>query len=304
MNEAVVRTDGALVVPAALSPEFSWRAVIAGAFVGSAAIFFLLFLGAGVGLSLFSVPQADAGTASKGITLGAIYFFTAQGFGVAVGGYVAGRLMGPVLESRNEEIFHSSTHGLVSWALAVLMTATMVAVSGLALAGPGMNAAAILGTSSQTNQRSASSSDTNGYWVDMLFRPADATPSPVSATVSAAPATPVQISRSEADARAEAGRILTVGLLRAEKLSKDDHDYLVSLVSRIAGVDMAEAARRVNDVQNRMHQEVVAAAEGARRLTRFISLWLAASLIFGALAASAAAVTGRWVDDEARMQPA
>jgi hypothetical protein len=30
---------------------------------------------------------------------------------------------------------------------------------------------------------------------------------------------------------------------------------------------------------------------------------LAASLIFGALAAAAMAVTGRWVDDEARVHP-
>jgi len=242
MNEAVISTDGAVVIPAALSPEFSWRAVIAGSFVASAAIFFLLFLGAGVGLSLFSVPQADPGTASKGITLGAIYFFAAQAFGLAIGGYVAGRLMGPVLESRHEEIFHASTHGLVSWALAVLMTATMVAVSGLALAGPGMNAAAILGASNQASPRAASASETTGYWVDMLFRPADATPSPVAAAVAAPATTTVQISRSEADARAEAGRLLTVGLLRSEKLSQEDHDYLVSLVSRVAIVDMAEAA--------------------------------------------------------------
>src|SRR2546430_17558156 len=91
MNEAVVRTDSAALVIPAISPEFSWRAVIAGAFVASAVIFFLLFLGAGIGLSLFTVPEANATTASHGLTLGAIYFFTAQPFGLAVAGSMAGR---------------------------------------------------------------------------------------------------------------------------------------------------------------------------------------------------------------------
>ena len=119
MNEVVVRTDSAGLVAATTSPEFSWRAVVAGAFVASAVIFFLLFLGTGIGLSMFTAPQADAATAKSGLTLGAIYFFAAQAFGLAVGGYMAGRLMGPVLESRDEEIFHAAAHGLVAWALAV-----------------------------------------------------------------------------------------------------------------------------------------------------------------------------------------
>jgi uncharacterized protein involved in exopolysaccharide biosynthesis len=49
-----------------------------------------------------------------------------------------------------------------------------------------------------------------------------------------------------------------------------------------------------------MDQQEVDAAEAARRLAKTVSLWLAASLIFGALVASGAAVSGRWVDDKAR----
>src|SRR5436305_1990985 len=158
MNEAIIRTTDSSALVATPS-EFSWRAVIAGAFVASAVIFFLLFLGTGIGLSLFTVPRANPANSGYGLTLGAIYFFTAQAFGLGVGGYIAGRLMGPVLESRDEEIFHSSAHGLVTWALAVLMTATMVAVSALALAGPGINAAAVLGAANQTNQAKPSPTD-------------------------------------------------------------------------------------------------------------------------------------------------
>jgi hypothetical protein len=215
-----------------------------------------------------------------------------------------------VLESRDEEIFHSSAHGLVTWALAVLMTATMVAVSGLTLTGSGLNAAALLGASNQTNTTS-SNSDMTGYWVDTLFRPSRGTvPSTTSPGATAgSPGTPspvtapVTMGQTENQARAEVGRILTVGLVHGEKLSTADHDQVALLVSKFTGAQLSEASQRVDDVQNQIHQQLVAAAEAARRFSRYISLWLAASLIFGALAASAMAVTGRWVDDEARVHP-
>jgi len=303
MNEAIIRTTDSSALVAGPS-EFSWRAVIAGAFVASAVIFFLLFLGTGIGLSLFTVPRANPANSGYGLTLGAIYFFTAQAFGLGVGGYIAGRLMGPVLESRDEEIFHSSAHGLVTWALAVLMTVTMVAISGLVLAGSGLNAAAILGATNQTTQTSSSASDPTGYWVDMLFRPTASIapsnlPAPVAANAVAA-ASPLP-GRTVNEARAEAGRILGVGVLHGEKLTQADHDQLAILVSQFTGADIMLSNQRVDDVQNRMHEEVIAAAEEARKFTRFVSLWLAASLIFGALAASGIAVVGRWVDDDARM---
>ena len=288
MSELVM-TEEVVVVPAA-TPEFSWRAVFAGALVGSGVIFFLLALGSGIGLSLFTVPQATAAAPSNGLTLGAIYFFASQAFGLAVGGYLAGRLMGPVLESEHEEIFHSSTHGLVVWALAVVMTASVVTLSGLVLTASGLTAAATIGAANTSNQTQGLNTATTGYWVDTLFRP--------TSTASASPA-PAG-GRADGEARAEAGRILATGLLGAGRLSTADHDQLAWLISQYTGADATEATRRVDDVQNRIHQDEVAAAEAARKFARYVMLWLAASLIFGALVSSAAAMSGRWVDDEAR----
>src|SRR4051812_18321258 len=114
MNDVLVRADAALV-SAATESDFSWAAALAGAFVTSTAIFFLLFLGAGVGLSLFTVPEVPSGSGDTTLTLGALYFLFSLAFGGAIGGYIAGRLMGPVLETTAEEHFHSSAHGLVSW---------------------------------------------------------------------------------------------------------------------------------------------------------------------------------------------
>lgn len=272
-----------------VTPEFSWTAVIAGALAAAAVIFLLLFIGSGVGLSLVSVPQANAQTGQNAITLGAIYFFAAQAFGFAVGGYLAGRLMGPVLENEGEELFHATTHGLVVWALGVVATATVIAISGLVFFSSALNATAIVGAANQTNERQAFTPTTAGYWTDVLFRPAG---QPVASN--AAPA------GGQSEAKAEAGRILTVGLPHGEKLSQTDHDQLARLVSQTTGADMSEAARRVDDIQNRIHQEEIAAAEAARKLAKYVSIWLAASLCFGALVAAGAAVSGRWIDDKAR----
>jgi hypothetical protein len=273
-----------------VTPEFSWSAVIAGALAAAAVIFLLLFIGSGVGLSLVSVPQGNAQTAQNAITLGAIYFFAAQAFGFAVGGYLAGRLMGPVLENEDEELFHATTHGLVVWALGVVATATVIAISGLVLFSSALNATAIVGSANQTNQREAFTPTTVGYWTDVLFRPAGQPVAPDAGSAG-----------GQSEAKAEAGRILTVGLPHGEKLSQADHDQLARLVSQTTGADMSEAAGRVDAVQTRIHQDEVAAAEAARKLAKYVSIWLAASLCFGALVAAGAAVSGRWIDDKARV---
>jgi hypothetical protein len=273
-----------------VTPEFSWSAVIAGALAAAAVIFLLLFIGSGVGLSLVSVPQGNAQTAQSAITLGAIYFFAAQAFGFAVGGYLAGRLMGPVLENEDEELFHATTHGLVVWALGVVATATVIAISGLVLFSSALNATAIVGSANQTSQREAFTPTTVGYWTDVLFRPAGQPVAPNAVSVG-----------GQSEAKAEAGRILTVGLPHGEKLSQADHDQLARLVSQTTGADMSEAAGRVDAVQTRIHQDEVAAAEAARKLAKYVSIWLAASLCFGALVAAGAAVSGRWIDDKARV---
>ena len=160
------------------------------------------------------------------------------------------------------------------------------------------------------DQATASTSETTGYWVDTLFRASSGvqtnqTTSTAAGSIvgqrGAAPsAAPIGSGTgSEALARAEVARLLTVGLLHGQ-FSQADHDQVALLVSRYTGADAMEANRRIDDVQYRIDQDAIAAAEATRKFTRFLSLWLAASLIFGALTAAGAAVSGRWVDDKAR----
>ena len=73
----------------------------------------------------------------------AIYFFVVQAFGFVVGGHLAGRLLGPVLETSAQEDFRAGAHGFAVWAVTVLATLTMLALAGLTAASTGARTAAL-----------------------------------------------------------------------------------------------------------------------------------------------------------------
>src|SRR3984957_2763922 len=94
--------------------RFSWGLAIAGGVAATAVTFFLLMLGSGFGLLLVNPVTHSGPSLPAFLTGGAIYFFIAQAFGFAVGGHLAGRLLGPELESRAQEDFRAGAHGLIA----------------------------------------------------------------------------------------------------------------------------------------------------------------------------------------------
>lgn len=351
--------------------RISWASIFVGAVVGTATIFFLLTLGAGVGLSL--VPAS--GVATKGfITLGAIYFFAAQAFGFAVGGHLVGRLIGPMVETDREEEFRAAAHGLAVWGLCVTATALLVLMSSWVAAGSSALAGGMAMAPSNTN--AAPTPALAAYWTDVLFRPAatpmhaslawqryaqaattatDASPMddeapPVAKPMTAVPANenntpnpgkvendlpqgatviersppsppvaphvitiptgtdnetgaanasapPPPVNRNIPADRAEAGRILEVGMANGSTLSQYDRERLADLIGQDTGVSPTEAARRVDNAQARIRADQKRIAEAARRLARNASLWTAFALLFGAIVAAMAAISARWEDD-------
>jgi hypothetical protein len=349
--------------------RISWASIFVGAVVGTATIFFLMTLGAGVGLSL--VPAS--GVATKGfLTLGAIYFFAAQAFGFAVGGHLVGRLIGPMVETDREEEFRAGAHGLAVWGLCVTATALLVLMSSWVAAG----SSAIAGGMAMTpgNANIAPTPAVAAYWTDVLFRPAatpmhaslawqryaqadstatDASPATDDEAPVAKPMTPVPangsstggpgkvendvpqgatviersppsppvaphvitiptgtdnetgavtsapppVSRNVPADRAEAGRILEVGMANGGTLSQYDRERLAELIAQDTGVSATEAARRVDNAQVRIRADQKRTAEAARKLVRNASLWMAFALLFGALVAAMAAISARWEDD-------
>lgn len=161
---AIVAADDA---GAGFRHRFSWSATFAGAVVGTAVIFFLLTLGAGVGLSL--VPARGI-THTSFLTLGAIYFLAAQAMGFAAGGHLVGRLIGPMAETDREEEFRAAAHGLTVWGLCVTATAILVLLSSWVAAGSSAIAGGI--ALAPGNSNTTPTAALSAYWTDVLFRPA------------------------------------------------------------------------------------------------------------------------------------
>lgn len=151
--------------------RMSWSASFAGAVIGTAVIFFMLTLGSGLGLAL--VPAKDA--ASSGfLTLGAIYFLAAQAMGFAVGGHIAGRMIGPMPETDREEEFRAAVHGLTVWGLCVTATALLILISAWVTAGSSVIASGMaLGQTARSDSPDSTPTMT-AYWTDVLFRPPQA----------------------------------------------------------------------------------------------------------------------------------
>lgn len=349
-------------------PRFYWSGTIAAAAIGTSVTTVLLLLGFGVGLALLpqtgGQPHAPAGFFS----LGAIYFFAAVAFGMAAAGHVVGRLIGPEIETSNEENFRAGIHGLAAWALSILIALALVLLSG-AVAEHAFHPGPAYGAQGSASSRPGQ--EMEGYLVDQLFRPqassqpgtqpdlqqhsaldgiqyaqadtegTDAAPPPQNpgpndndqqqnapssgqdvqggepATSSQergnprqpvirtapgdlAPQPPPSVPQNpgviSAD-KAEVGRILDVALAHGTALSVDDRDRIAQIVAQDANISYEAATARTNDLQSRLDRERKAAMEKARRAASFASIWLAASLIFGALVAILAAISARWEDD-------
>jgi hypothetical protein len=261
MTSTAVLTEDSTTIVAGEANRFSWGITIAGAVAATATTFFLLTLGAGVGLAFVTLPATAKGAATF-LTLGAIYFFASQAFGFAVGGYLVGRLIGPEAENSKEEEFRASAHGFAMWAIAVVVSALLVGASST-LAGSAIAA----GAASRADTKAASQS----YWVDEMFRPAL-----FSAQVTAD--------------KAEAGRILAMG---TAGIDAADADRIAHLISRDADISVQAGYNRVRKAEAGMRM----AADNARKAASILALWSAFALLFGAVVSVAASISARWMDD-------
>jgi len=267
--------------------RFSWGLAIAGAVVATAVTFFLLTLGSGFGLLLVN-PMRHGGTPTGFLTGGAIYFLAAQAFGFAVGGHLAGRLLGPLVESRIQEDVRAGAHGLAVWAVTVVATTVLVMFGGLAADGAGRTMSALYGA----GLPHGSGVGSLAYEVDVLFRPEERAGTRASGMES-----PAQSAAGDGSPRAEAARILLAGPMHGDPLTADDRTRLIILVSEEARIPYAAATDRVDRVQGDIAQRARQAADAARKAASYASLWIAFSLLFGAIAAIFAAVSARLEDD-------
>ncbi len=286
--ESDLRPAAALVEP---QSGVSWAAVAAGAVAAAALSLVLIAFGAGLGLSSVS-PWSNSGVSAATFKTGTgIYLVIVAVMSSAVGGYLAARLRTKWAGVYTHEVyFRDTAHGFLAWAFATLLSASALG-SAIGYLANG-TAAGIGGAAAQTG-RSVNPAD---VYVDKLFRPNAVAQSGAPGQSAAAPASSSAggsagsngaATANANQTRAEVLRLWTSSF-SAAGLDDADKAYVAQLVAARTGMSEADAQKRVNDVI----VEAKAAADKTRKGAAKLSFWLTAAMLFGAFAASLAAVEG------------
>jgi hypothetical protein len=283
--EIPARTDHSILAEAL--PGVSWASIAAGAIAAVAVSLALLALGAGLGLSSISPWEGVGASASTFETAAGIYLVLVAVMSSAIGGYMAARMRTKWIGLHTNEVFFRDTaHGFFAWSFATLISATILGTATTHILG----ATAATSTGAVSGQ-AAQNTNPSQVYVDRLFRTDGTAASPTGAPA------------SNENARAEVLRLWTANVSENTALSSTDRTYVARLVAAQTGMSQVDAERRVNDVL----AEAKVAADRVRRGTTKFAFWMTASLLFGAFAASLAAVEGGQLRDgtwnERRLAP-
>jgi hypothetical protein len=295
MSDAVIRGADPDVLHSSRSvprSPLSWSAAIAGAFTGTAVTLITIALGSGIGLS-FASPYG-AGASATSLTIGAaIWLLMAETFGFAVGGYMAARLRSPALDGvPGETTFRDAAQGFLVWGMGVVVTAAALAF--MAVIGAGASARVAAGISSGTAAQSEpTSANPAEYYVDLLFRPGSG-----AATAGGQPNTVGAGGQGALnnETRAEVMRVLAHGIAQGG-LDANDRSHLADLVSAPTGLPPDQAQQRVATVETQSRDAIKSAADKTAKAVAYFSFWTFMALLFGAMAATLAAIEGGQLRD-------
>lgn len=244
-----------------------WSAVIAGAIAAAGISFTLLAFGAGIGLSVASTAPTWRDSSPWLWVLSGLFLILVALCAFGFGGYIAGRMRAsyrtPTLP---ETEFRDGVHGIITWGLAILLTA-MLGLMGAAVLSP---AAAPSGGPAGP-ATSVAGENIIASELDNLFR----------TTRTAIPET------NTAYRRAEAARILLksgghIGI------SSEERNYLAQIVQDRTGMSISESAARTERVIGASAQEL----HRARVAAVLQAFMVAAGLLLGAAVAWYASVEG------------
>jgi hypothetical protein len=213
------------------SSSVDWPVILAGAVCAAGISFALHAFAAGVGLSVYSTaPTWRDSTAAYWVVTGLYLLFVAlTAFGV--GGYIAGRMRAPIVEAGVEHEFRDGLHGLITWGLAVLITAVL-ALGVAAIASP----AAVPSGGRAGAAQSVAGENIIASELDELFR------------------TDRDISNINYR-RAEAARILLKSSSH-DGVPRPDRRYLSIVTAKATGIDLEQATARVDAQIEAARQEL------------------------------------------------
>jgi hypothetical protein len=255
--------------PEAAVSAVSWGAILAGGVAAAALTLILLAFGAGVGFSSVSPWSSTATTTTFHIATG-LYFIVTAMIASSIGGYLAGRLRTRWTGAHTREVFFRDTaHGFLAWGFATLLSVAVLGTAAAALVGSA--------ASGVTHVAGQSPGLLDGY-VDSLVR---TDPSSTTATA------------DMTAARAETGRIFATAFQNGGDFEGLDRAYLAQLVAARTGITPVQAEERVSATIERAK----VAVDKARKAAAQLALWLTASLLIGAFAASLAAIEGGGLRD-------
>ena len=199
---------GPLPTPGGPLSYIHWGPVIAGALVAAAVSFVLMTFASAIGLMIAS-PSPTWRDASVWLALLSGFWIIVVTVGsFALGGYLAGRVRSTWKASEDEVEFRDGAHGLLVWALGVLLGAALLWATASTLTA--------VSSATSTPRETAGAPAFLAYELDRLFR-SERRLDPVAA-----------------DVRAEASRILMKGVGRQE-LPSEDRAHLNRLVAGATG---------------------------------------------------------------------
>ena len=261
-------TTTVVAVPSDRSTNFDWGAVIGGALIATALSFVLFAFGSAAGVASVSPYSWNNPSAMTLTMVGAAYVSVVMIGSFLVGGYFAGRYRRPAgtAASIEERQSRDGAHGLLMWALALLVGVTIAYWS---------TASVVSGVSSAAGGAAAVAARSDGVStaIDRMLRVGTAEPAGTSAP---------------RDSRAEIARIFSTSALTRGEINNDDRDYVARLVAAEARIPPEEARKRVDAAI----EQAKSAADKARKATAGIALLIGALSMLAAAAAYWAAMAG------------
>jgi len=206
-----------LVVRPALHVQ--WSAIFAGAVAAAGLSFALNAFAAGIGLSVISTAPTWRDASSWLALVGGLYLLFVALMAFGLGGYVAGRMRSPLNLTTGEMEFRDGVHGLITWGLAVIITA----VFALATAWVAGNT---LEPRGGAQSQSVAGENIIASELDELFR-SDRLPQNLNYR------------------RAEAARILLKSSSH-DGVPSGDREYLAIITANGAGIPLEQARGRVD----------------------------------------------------------
>src|SRR5437016_7761745 len=159
---STVAPDAVIIPKESSISAVSWPAIAAGAVVSAAFCLFLLHLVTGLGLVSVSPWSGSGASGSTVHVAGGIALILMAVMASALAGYLAARLRTRWVGLHTDEVyFRDTAHGVIAWAFATVITATVLASAAGVIAN-----SVVQGATSNP----ALVPDRNAYYVDALFR--------------------------------------------------------------------------------------------------------------------------------------